>query len=259
MRKKGTPRRLFFDIETSPNVVYSWGASWKERLSTDNIVDERRVICISYKWENDDKVRSLDWGKKMCDKKLLKDFIKIANSADEIVAHNADRYDVPFIKGRCFIHGIPTFPKYQTIDTLKRTRANLRLNSNRLDYIGEVTGLGRKNPTSYQLWKDCMTGDPDALRTMVEYCEQDVILLEQVHERLKNFVPHQSHRGVLDGGEKWSCPECGSTEIGHHKTRTTPTGIQRFQMQCKNKKCRKFFTISGRAYMNYLKNRLKRK
>ena len=72
-------KRLFFDIETSPMVVYSWRVGWKLTIPTDNIIEDWKIICISYKWEGEDKVHSLDWGNKRCDKKLLKDFIKIAN------------------------------------------------------------------------------------------------------------------------------------------------------------------------------------
>jgi len=81
-------KRMFWDIETCPNIVLSWGASWKERLSHHNILEERRIICICWKWEGEDKVHSLDWGDEQCDKKLIQKFMKQANKASEMVAHN---------------------------------------------------------------------------------------------------------------------------------------------------------------------------
>ena len=41
-------RRLYFDCETSPNIVYSWRIGYKIELSHDSIIEERRIICISY-------------------------------------------------------------------------------------------------------------------------------------------------------------------------------------------------------------------
>ena len=56
-------KRLFFDIETSPMIVYSWRVGWKLNIGTDNIIEDWKVICISYKWEGEDKVHTLSWDK----------------------------------------------------------------------------------------------------------------------------------------------------------------------------------------------------
>ena len=44
-----TIKRLFFDIETSPNIVYSWRTGYNLTITTENIITERAIICISYK------------------------------------------------------------------------------------------------------------------------------------------------------------------------------------------------------------------
>lgn len=244
-------KRMFWDIETSPNVVLSWGASWKERINYSNILEERKIICICWKWEGEDEVHSLDWGKKQCDKKLLKAFIKEANKASELVAHNGDRYDLTWLKTRCLYHRIEAFPKYITIDTLKHARSSFRFNSNRLDYIAQFLGVGKKVDTGgFQLWKDVMNAEEGALEKMVDYCKGDCIVLENVYNELKNYVPHKSHRGVLTGGKKWHCPECGSTHVGHNKTYTTMTGVIKRYMKCRS--CKKPYIISDKVYSKFL-------
>ena len=127
LRKYKNIKRLFFDIETSPMIVYSWRTGWKINIPTDNIIEDWRIICISYKWEGQEKVHTLSWDSNKCDKKLLEKFIKIANSADEIVAHNGDRFDIKKIRTRCLYHRIPMFPKYRSLDTLKRQNGTLAL------------------------------------------------------------------------------------------------------------------------------------
>lgn len=85
---KTNRRRLFFDIETSPNVVLSWRTGYELTIPHDNILEERAIICICWKWEGEDKVSSLTWDRRHCDKKMLKEFIPIINSADEAIGHN---------------------------------------------------------------------------------------------------------------------------------------------------------------------------
>ena len=87
-------KRLFYDIETSPMVCYSWRIGWNLTLSHSNIIDNWKIICVSYKWEGSDKVYNLKWDKNQDDKTLLEKFVKVLNQADEIVAHNGDRFDI---------------------------------------------------------------------------------------------------------------------------------------------------------------------
>ena len=73
-------KRLFFDIETSPMIVYSWRVGWKLTIPPENIIEDWKIICISYKWEHEKKVKNLVWDKNQCDKQMLIDFItKIGN------------------------------------------------------------------------------------------------------------------------------------------------------------------------------------
>ena len=81
-------KRLFFDIETSPNIGMFWSAGFKQRIDYDNIIKERAIICICYKWEGENEVSFLTWDKRQSDKKMLDNFIKVANEADELIGHN---------------------------------------------------------------------------------------------------------------------------------------------------------------------------
>ena len=112
-------RRLFWDIETSPNIVLSWRVGRKVNLDYDNILHERAVICIGYKWEGENEVGALSWDKEQGDMAMLSRFADIAGEADEMVAHNGDSFDLGWFKTRCLLHGIQTFPEYKTVDTLK--------------------------------------------------------------------------------------------------------------------------------------------
>lgn len=244
--KLDKPRRLFFDIETSPNIGLFWNAGWKQTIDYGNIIKERAIICICYKWEGEDEVYSLFWDKDQNDRDMLEKFITVANSADELVGHNGDKFDLSWIRTRCLFHRLPMFPKYITIDTLKVARSKFRFNSNRLDYIASYLGLGNKIKTDFSLWKDILLrNDKDAKERMIEYCKGDVVLEEQVFNVLKNHIDPKQHYGALVGGDRGSCPECSSTELIFVKNRTTATGMLKKQFQCKN--CGKYHTKGARA------------
>ena len=237
------PKRLFFDCETSPNVGLFWTAGYKQNISYENIIKEREIICICYKWEGAAKVYSLQWDCKQSDKKMLTEFIQVANEADEMVGHNGDKFDLAWIRTRCLFHNIPMFPTYQTIDTLKQARSKFKFNSNRLDYISKYLGLKGKIHTGYDLWKNIVLHkDKKCLAKMIDYCKHDVVLLEKIFKRLSPHIVGKMHHGMLNGGKKNSCPECGSYNMIIAKTRITAAGYKKHQLQCND--CGKYTTIA---------------
>lgn len=227
-------RRLFFDIETSPNIGLFWEAGFKKTISPDNIIKERAIICICYKWEDEKEVYSLNWDAKQNDKTMLQKFIEVANLADELVGHNGDRFDLAWVRTRCLFHGIDMFPTYVTIDTLKTARSKFKFNSNKLDYIAKYLGVGRKIKTEFSLWKDIVLNkDGAAMVKMVKYCKQDVIVLERVFNALRSHMTPKVHYGVIFGQDRGSCPECGSDELIIVQRRVSASGLKKIQYQCK--------------------------
>lgn len=226
-------KRLYFDIETSPNIGLFWSAGYKQKIDYSNIIKERAIICICYKWEDAKEVYSVSWDENQCDKKLLQDFIKVANEADELVGHNGDKFDLPWIRTRCLYHRIDLFPKYITIDTLKLSRRQFRFNSNRLDYIASFLGIGKKIKTDFNLWKDIVLNKCEkSMKKMIDYCKQDVKLLEQVHKELRQHDMPKTHFGVVFNQDRGTCPECGSDDIIKSKSRVTASGTKYIQYKC---------------------------
>ena len=227
-------KRLFFDIETSPNIGLFWQAGYKQRIDYDNIIQERAIICICYKWEGEEQVYGLTWDKKQNDKRMIKEFLDVANHATELVGHNGDKFDLPWIRTRCVLHELEMFPKYTTIDTLKISRQQFRFNSNRLNYIAQYLGLGKKIQTEFNLWKKVLLEkDAEALNHMVEYCKEDVRLLERVYEKLSPHTYSATHYGVVYGQDRGTCKNCGSDELVRNNVRVTAAGTRYIQYKCK--------------------------
>lgn len=247
-------KRLFYDIETSPNIMFSWRCGGKLFLDSSNIIQERAIICICYKWEHDKKVYSLTWDFGD-DRKLLEEFAKVISEADELVAHNGDKFDLRWFNGRSLIHGLPPVPHGKTVDTLKIAQKHFYLNSNRLDYLGKILLGEGKIKTEFDLWKNIvLLNDEQALKDMVRYCKQDVILLQRVWERLREYDKPRTHAAVLATGnskDRWMCAFCGSDNVKKNKTRATARGTVQHQMNCRD--CGRYYSVADSVFAMYLK------
>jgi len=241
-------KRLFFDIETSYYLVPTFNF-WKVNINPDHILREKKIICICYKWQYEDTVHTLVWDKRQDDTKLIKDFINIIKDADEIIAHNGDRFDMKELRTRAILTDNLMFPVYRTLDTLKKSKQYFKFASNRLDYIGKVLNVGRKlEHEGMQMWIDiCEHKSKEALDKMLSYCQQDVILLEDVYHTLSPYIYHNTNFAVLTGNPKWYCPECASKNVQLSHTDATAMGIIRRHMKCND--CKKFFKISNKTYL----------
>jgi hypothetical protein len=243
-------KRLFWDCETSPNVVFSWRTGGKQYVNPDGIIRERAIICIAYKWEGCDKVTILSWDQFQNDRTMLEAFLRVANEADELAAHWGDRFDMPWFRTRCLFHNLQPLPNYKTIDTCAWASRLCLFNSNKLDYIAKFLGIGHKIDTDHSLWmKVVLNNDRAALAYMMRYCAQDVRLLEKVWGRLRVITTAKTHAGVIAGRDKWTCAHCGSEHVALDKRRVTAAGTKQFQMRCK--KCFSYYTINEASFGRY--------
>lgn len=252
-------KRLFFDIETSYYELRIKSFNLKNNIGRyfnhEDIVKEMQIICISYKWQYEDKVHNLDWS--MGEKKMIKKFVKIMGQADEVVGHNVKRFDISVLRTRAIYHGILMFPTYRTLDTLTKARSGFRFASNKLDYIGNYLQLGGKmEHEGFELWEKVVEGDQKALERMCRYCDRDVVLLEDTYFVISPFITHNNNFAVLTGGEKWYCPECGSSNVVKYDEYATPLGIIRRQMKCND--CKKQYKISNKTYLAMLEEQIKK-
>jgi predicted PolB exonuclease-like 3'-5' exonuclease len=253
-------KRLFYDIETSFCEGHFWRAGWNQTILPHQIIKYPQIMTISWKWEDDEQIHHLDWGlKKQCDKKLLKKFIKELDKADEIVAHNGDRFDIKWIRTRALFHGLEMKHTYPSIDTLKLCKKYLNLPSNKLSEVAKYFNVQQKRDAGgITTWMNIIFNkDQEALDHMHFYCDGDVETLEQVYQKLKPYTQHKTNYAVLRGGEKFDCPECGKLPY-HNKTRTTAAGTIQHYMKCGSKDgCKTYFKINNKTYMDYIKFKIR--
>lgn len=231
--KNNGPKILFLDIETLPNISYTWGKY------DQNVIEFKQQTCIATfaaKWRGgkvfSKALRDYPGYKPNSynDTALVKDLWKIMDEADIIVAHNGDDFDFRVSRGRFIVHKLAPPSPFKTVDTKKVSRKVAKFNSNRMDDIGELLGLGRKIKTDFSLWRGCIEGDKKSWDQMIEYNERDVELLEDVYERLLPYIDNHPNLTLYKNG---SCPKCGSKNIQYRGYAICSTRkYQRFQ--CKD-------------------------
>ena len=237
MRK---PKILIWDVETSHNIVATFNL-FKAFIPHDNILQPWFMFCASWKRHGEDKIHSVS---------LLDDPVRFKEDhtddywviakihevlceADAVVAHNGDRFDMKKFNARAIQHGFDPIPNVIQIDTLKIARAKFNFNYNKLDYLGEYLGVGKKIKTNNELWLRCLAGERKALKEMLHYNKQDVIVLEKVYDKLKPYVPAKVNHNMFSAGEH-VCSQFGSSHIQKRGPRYTRTRTyQSFQcMEC---------------------------
>jgi uncharacterized protein YprB with RNaseH-like and TPR domain len=213
------PRVLYWDIETSLELVSVFDLKYNDFIDPSNIYQERHLISAAWQWEGEEKVHSvslLDFPSMFKkdphnDKGVCEKLHEVLSSADCLVAHNGDSFDTKYVETRMLFHGLSPLPVIPSIDTYKIAKNRFKFNSNKLDYLGHYLGLGRKIQTTKGLWLGALKGDPKAIKEMVTYNKQDVVLLKKVFQKLQPFCQNHINRQLF--GQTEGCPRCGSKKV----------------------------------------------
>ena len=110
---------------------------------------------------------------------------------------------------------------------MREVKRQFRFPSNKLDFIAQRLGVGAKvQHAGFQLWIDCMNGDPKAWEQMRKYQIGDVELLPKLIDKLKPWIRMPTFG--LYGAE--GCPRCGSSDAQKRGFDRTSAGVfQRYQ------------------------------
>ena len=226
------PKVLLFDIETSPNLAYVWGKYQQDVVAFE---EEWKIISVSYKWLDEKAVHC----KALCDYKkghkelqLLSHIWDLFDSADVVIAHNGDSFDIRKVKARMLAHNMQPPSMFSTVDTLKVARKYFKLNSNKLNDIAKTLQIGEKvKHTGFDLWLGCIRDDKKSWGLLKKYNKQDVRLLEKVYLAMLPWMEKHPNMALLEGHS--GCPKCGSEEIRKDGFRANSMTLSQ-QWECKN-------------------------
>lgn len=225
---------LALDIETAPNLVHVWGL-WNQNVGLPQIIDSGYVMCVSAKWVGDNSIEFYSIYRNG-PKQMLKNVHKLLEEADAVIHYNGTKFDIPTLNKEFLLYGLKPPAPYKQIDLLRVARNQFKFPSNKLDYVAQALGLGKKTKhIGHELWIQCMSNNEEAWKQMEEYNKNDVILLEKVYEKLKPWIKgHVNHS--LFNEDSLVCPNCGNK---HYHRRgfqyTNACKYQRYQcLDCGN-------------------------
>lgn len=221
------------------NLVYTWG-----KYEQDVIAYQRHwyLLTFAYKWLGEKKtfVKSLpDYTlykkDKHNDSELIKDLWKLFDEADIVVAHNGASFDVKKVNARFIKHKLKPPSPYKVVDTKLVAKRYLRMDSNKLDDLGDYFNIGRKiNTGGFELWLGCEYGDKKSWKKMCDYNIQDVVLLEKVYLKMLPYMTTHPNLSLMKG-DLLGCPNCGTTHVqrrGFYNTKGVRNIIKKQRYQC---------------------------
>lgn len=228
------PKILTLDIETKPMTVYSWGL-FNQNHSIDQIVGHGGMICFAAKWLGSKEVlfySDFHDGYET----MVQAAHGLLSEADIVIGYNSDRFDIKKINNEFFKSGLKPPRPFKSIDLIKTNKGRFDLPSRKLDYLVRTAGIGKKvTHTGFQLWLDCMAGDPAAWELMKRYCIGDVKVTEKAYLTLLPWLTNAPHLGMWTG-EIFSCPYCGGKRL--ERAGIAHTLVQQYELyQCQSKHC----------------------
>lgn len=213
----------FFDIESSALRTRAWSLYDERAIKYD---EDWKLLCFA--WKEPGKPPQFE-RRHGGEKTLVKKLHKVLSSYDILVAHNGKKFDIKKANAKFLEYGLRPITSYQVIDTLTEARKWFNLTSFRLNDLARLLGLpGKTKHEGFETWEGCERDDPEAWKLMEKYNKQDVILLEQVYERLEEWI--KQVRPVWKG----KLCECGSKLQKRGEVKKDSKTFQRYYcLDCK--------------------------
>ena len=147
----------------------------------------------------------------------------------------------------------------KSFDIIKHCKRLFRLPSYSMAYIAKFMGITLKQShEGIVMWDKIEDGTPqeqaEYIQKMINYNVGDIVTTEEMFLKLRKYMGHAMHLGVLEGGEKYSCPACGGTNIELFKVTYTNAGTMQYIMRCLDDDVQ--FKLSHRNYMKFLENKV---
>lgn len=209
---KRQPKILTLDIETSPNVSYTWGL-WNQNVGISQIIESTRMISFAAKWHHQKKTFFYSEHHNSR-KEMIQAAWDLLNEADILVTYNGINFDVKHLQREFVSIGMTPPSPFKNVDLLRVIKGQFRFPSNKLDYVSQAIGIGQKvKHEGQELWNLVLSGDEKAWGRMKRYNIQDVKLTESLFDFLGPWIksPHIPHMGLWMGER--TCYRCGSDNL----------------------------------------------
>jgi hypothetical protein len=232
------PRIVTLDIETAPILGYFW-ALFKQNIGLDQIVEDWSILSVSWKWLGEKTIHYEDTfsrgvSKIRDDSHLLKTIHKVLDEADIVVSQNGKAFDIKKINARFLMAGMPPPSPYKQIDTKEEATKIARFTSNKLAWLAPILNGSEKDKhkefPGFELWAECLKGNPKAWAVMRKYNPKDVEETEGVYLKMRPYIVGHPNVAAYNDAETMQCPKCSSDKMQRRGFERTQAGLyQRYK------------------------------
>lgn len=123
------------------------------------------------------------------DQRIVESLIETLNTFNIIVTYYGTGFDLPFARSKALYYNLD-FPPYQSMyhfDLFYPVKSKLLLSRNSLDSVCDYLGIEGKTPLKKETWRKAKYGDPEAIKEVLEHNIGDVVILEELHDRIAPF------------------------------------------------------------------------
>lgn len=223
-------RILAYDIERTPASGHVWGV-WQQNIGLSQLIQPGETVSFAARWVDEPK-KNIVFKSTFHDGKeeMLSALWRMLDESDAVLGYNTVGFDNKHVNTEFALRGWAPPSHSKQIDLLRVVKKQFRFISNKLDFVAQELGVGKKVAhEGFGLWLKVMEGDVKAWERFRRYNEQDANLLVDLYNRLLPWI--DSHPNVnLHGGD--GCPKCGSNRLQKRGHRPTSVGLyQRLQCQ----------------------------
>ncbi len=217
-QKKDGAKILTLDIEAAPCLSYHWGL-WKQNIGLNMGVKESYILSWAAKWAHEGEVMYEDKRNDPLnedDSELVKSIWHLLDQADIVITQNGVRFDCKKLNTAFLFAGMKPPSPYKHIDTLLIAKKHFAFKSNKLEYMTDkfctkYKKLPHGKFPGFQLWKECLEGNPEAWQEMEDYNKYDVLSTEELAFKLAPYSNSIPNLDLYHNGTDNVCL-CGCTD-----------------------------------------------
>lgn len=237
MIKSPKPRMIILDIETSHDILASYGLK-EQYHSPENILQDWYIICFRYRFHGGKRMYgtcildNMRRFKKDCsdDYVVVKALHTLMLNADVVIGHNVHKFDWKKFYARVMFHHLPPLPMPQFIDTLKEIKKISSHSSASLKHLARYFKLTAKPEHSRSMGLKILRGDIKATQECFDYCGGDIVTTEELFDFINPYTMPLVNLNLWRADGIECCPKCSSEDIIKNGKRRTTTGVfQRYQ------------------------------
>lgn len=262
---------LYFDLESSLMGTLTFGL-WNQNIGGNRITKHSHLLSNSWAF-NDEPPQGVRLTPEDVaegnDLLVVVDTIRAIEKSDLIISFNGKKFDVPLLKTRALLHGLPPIKFPPHLDLMQEAKRNFRFPSNSMQNISLYLGEHGKLATSGRnLWERCYNHSNyddcnDALAQMLEYGLRDIDATRDLHKRMQGWFKSPVNIGLITkeingvntkDNHELLCPHCASKDIDKIGSKAY-TSVSSFDIyRCGNNVCRGLSrsNAAGTKLVNYL-------